>query len=135
MARTWAELTHPDDLAEDVANFERVMRREIDGYKMDKRYLRKDGQIVYATIDVRCIRDGAGNVDFFVATIADITGRKQEAAARAADEDRYLRQRNALIGLSTGEALFVRTATGGLPEDHGNGCQDAGRVAGQPVAL
>src|SRR5438309_758675 len=33
---TWAELTHPDDLAADVSNFNRVMAGEIDGYSLDK---------------------------------------------------------------------------------------------------
>src|SRR5882672_11200307 len=33
---TWVELTHPDDLAADVANFERVMAGELEGYSMDK---------------------------------------------------------------------------------------------------
>jgi PAS domain S-box-containing protein len=103
--RSWAEITHPNDLVEDVANFERVMRSEIDGYKMDKRFIRKDGQVVYASIDVKCIRDRKGDVDFFVATISDITGRIQAETFRRAEEDRYLRQRNALIGLSTSPAL------------------------------
>lgn len=41
--KTWAELTHPDDLAENVALFDRVIRGESDGYKMEKRFIRKDG--------------------------------------------------------------------------------------------
>src|ERR1700681_1647144 len=44
LKKTWAELTHPDDLAADTANFERVMRGQIDGYSMDKRWIRKDGE-------------------------------------------------------------------------------------------
>jgi PAS domain S-box-containing protein len=82
----WAELTHPDDLAEDVAQFERVLRREIDGYTIDKRFIRKDGQTVYVAIDVKCVRDAAGEADFFVATVADITERKhtEERLAAAA---------------------------------------------------
>src|SRR6202790_2716820 len=40
---TWAEVTHPEDLASDVANFNRVLASEFDGYSMDKRWIRKDG--------------------------------------------------------------------------------------------
>ncbi len=82
--KTWAELTHPDDLALDVAEFERVMRAESDGYKMDKRFIRKDGAVVYATIDVKCERNPDGSVNRFFATVADITQRREaEAALRA----------------------------------------------------
>ena len=43
LQKTWAELTHPDDLAADVAQFNRVMAGEIDCYTLDKRWIRKDG--------------------------------------------------------------------------------------------
>src|SRR5437588_6405883 len=49
---TWAALTHPDDLAADVANFDRVMAGEIDSYSLDKRWLRKDGEVIHTTISV-----------------------------------------------------------------------------------
>jgi len=85
LERTWAEVTHPEDIHADTAEFDRVMRGEIDGYKMDKRFIRSDGQVVYATIDVKAIRSSDGTVDFFVATVADITGRvRAEADARKA---------------------------------------------------
>jgi two-component system, cell cycle sensor histidine kinase and response regulator CckA len=79
--KTWAELTHPDDVSADVAEFERVMRGESDGYKMDKRFIRKDGTTVYATIDVKCERRADGSVDRFLATVADITQRKAAESA------------------------------------------------------
>jgi PAS domain S-box-containing protein len=82
--KTWAELTHPDDLAENVALFDRVIRGEIDGYKMDKRFIRKDGATVYATIDVKCERNPDGSVNRFFSMVADITQRREaEAALRA----------------------------------------------------
>lgn len=49
---TWAELTHPDDLSADVSLFDRVIAGEIDGYAMDRRWIRKDGNIIYGTISV-----------------------------------------------------------------------------------
>jgi PAS domain S-box-containing protein len=81
--KSWAELTHPDDLASDTNEFDRVTRGEIDGYKMDKRFIRMDGTIVHASIDVKAVRNATGDIDFFVATVADITARVEaEAAAR-----------------------------------------------------
>ena len=74
---TWAEITHPDDLAADVAEFERVLRGESEGYVMDKRFIRWDGAVVFATIDVKCLRRADGTVEIFIATIDDITERKR----------------------------------------------------------
>jgi len=82
LARTWAELTYPDDLAADVANFERVMAGECDGYSLNKRWIRKDGQVIDSTISVRCVRRQDGAVDYFVALLQDITSRKQAEEAQ-----------------------------------------------------
>jgi len=78
---TWTELTHGDDLAADVALFNRVLAGEIDGYTIDKRFIRKNGEIVYATISVKCVRTADGSVDFFVALLQDITERKRAEEA------------------------------------------------------
>jgi len=74
---TWADLTHPDDLAADIENFNRVLASEIDGYSIDKRFVRKDGQVIYTTISVKCLRRRDGSVDYFVALAQDITERKR----------------------------------------------------------
>jgi len=97
---TWAELTHPDDLPADVANFERVMAGELDGYSMDKRWIRKDGQVIYTTISVKCLRREDGAVDYFVGFLQDITARKQaeEALERShSDLERRVTERSAQL--------------------------------------
>ena len=81
---TWAEMTHPDDRASDIANFNRVMAGECDGYSLDKRWIRKDGAVIHSTISVKCVRDADGSVDFFVALLQDVTERtRMEATLRA----------------------------------------------------
>ncbi|MGH8762429.1 MAG: diguanylate cyclase domain-containing protein, partial [Nitrosospira sp.] len=83
-AKNWMEMTHPEDIGKDIVEFERVMRGESEGYAMNKRYIRKDGSIVIASIDVKCVRTTDGRVDYFVAMIRDITEqehRKAEALA------------------------------------------------------
>jgi PAS domain S-box-containing protein len=79
---TWAELTHPDDLAADVAQFNRVLAGEIDAYSLDKRWLRKDGRVIATTISVKCLRREDGSVDHFVSLVQDITARKRAEAER-----------------------------------------------------
>lgn len=84
---SWASMTHPDDLDADLGHFQRVMQGESDSYVMDKRFLRKDGQVVNAVIIVQAIRGEDGQVRRFFATILDITERKlMENALRYALE-------------------------------------------------
>jgi diguanylate cyclase (GGDEF)-like protein/PAS domain S-box-containing protein len=75
--RTWAEMTHPDDLSKGMEEYERAMRGESDGYALEKRFIRKDGSVLFASIDVKVVRKPGGDVDFFVTTVQDITERKQ----------------------------------------------------------
>ncbi|WP_155967541.1 PAS domain S-box protein [Kamptonema formosum] len=72
---TWVELTHPEDLDADVAQFNRVLAGEIDGYSLEKRFVRKDGQVIHASIGAQCVRKADGSADYFVALIQDITAR------------------------------------------------------------
>jgi len=74
---TWSELTHPDDLAADVEQFDRVLRREIDDYSLEKRFQRKDGSVVPVELAVGCVRDTDGAVAHIVALLQDITERKR----------------------------------------------------------
>jgi|GEM_PF-776554 len=74
---TWAELTYPEDLATDLAQFERVAGRRIEGYSVDKRFMRQDGSLLYASVSTRCVRRANGMVDYYVVVIQDISERKQ----------------------------------------------------------
>ena len=63
---SWAKITYPDDLEADEAEFERVLAGEIEGYSMDKRFIRKNGDVIYTSISVSCIRKDDGSIDHFV---------------------------------------------------------------------
>ena len=99
---TWAELTHPDDLAADLKNFEQMLAGEIDDYAMDKRFIRKDGQIVYANMTVTCVRNEDGSVQNILASMLDISERKEA-------EQALLESRAAARGLldATQESLLL----------------------------
>jgi polar amino acid transport system substrate-binding protein len=75
--KTWAELTHPDDIDADVQQFEQMLAGEIDNYALDKRFIRKDGEVVYANLTVACIRQETGDVLDVLASFQDITERKK----------------------------------------------------------
>jgi two-component system, sensor histidine kinase and response regulator len=104
--RTWAELTHPDDLAADLAHFERMLRGEIDSYSLEKRFLRRDGRVVHTLLSVRAVRRPDGSVDYCLAQLLDITGLKQiEQELRQAKEAEAERARLAELGRDVGIAL------------------------------
>ncbi len=100
---TWAELTHPEDLPTELAQFERVMNRRIDSYSLDKRFVRADGEIFHAHVSSRCLRRANGAVEHFVTVVQDITERKQT-------EERLqsLAQYDALTGLPNRALLTDR---------------------------
>ncbi len=90
--RSWAEMTHPDDLAADEEKFQKVLRGEIDGYTLDKRFIHKNGQIVQTALSVKCVRGLDGAPDHFVVMVQDIAERKryeQELQAKNTELDRF----------------------------------------------
>ena len=89
LQKTWAELTHPDDLAADTAQFNRIMSGEIDGYTLNKRWVSKTGQVIDTTISTRAVRSAHGSVDYLVVLLQDITERKKAEEALRESEERH----------------------------------------------
>jgi PAS domain S-box-containing protein len=81
LQKSWAEMTHPEDLAADVAQFDRVIAGKIDGYTLDKRWIRKDGRVIDSIVTAQCVRRADGSVDYFVGLVLDTTARKQSEEA------------------------------------------------------
>ncbi len=88
-ARTWIDVSHPDDLNPDLANFERILAGEIDSYTVEKRYIRKDGGIIHVNLSIGCVRKEDGTVDYVLALIEDITERKKAQALLEQREKQY----------------------------------------------
>ena len=74
---TWTELTYPEDLAPDQAQFNRMLAGEINSYAMDKRFIHKDGHLVDTRLAVSHVRKPDGSLDYVVAMVEDISERKQ----------------------------------------------------------
>jgi PAS domain S-box-containing protein len=77
----FTEFTHPDDATADMDLYQELMAGKRDYYKMEKRYIRKDGQSVWANLTVSLIRGAGGEPQFAIGTVEDITKRKQAQAA------------------------------------------------------
>ncbi len=84
---TWEQLTHPDDVAADMALFLRLIAGEIDEYTLEKRFIRKDGTIIWTNLAVGCIRKNDRSPDYVLALMEDITERKRvEESLRQANQ-------------------------------------------------
>lgn len=88
LQRRFQDITHPDDLAEDLKNVEQLLAGTIRSYAHEKRYIRRDGSMVWGHLNVSLARDRAGKPDYFIATIDEITQRKKAEASRRDSEAR-----------------------------------------------
>jgi len=104
---TWAEVTHDDDLQADEAEFQRVLAGEINTYSLDKRFIRNDGKVVYASIAVKCIRDEKGGISHFAAFVQDISERIEAQQATAESALRY----RTLFELTSDSIMLVNATT------------------------
>ncbi len=74
---TFQEITHPDDLAADLASVAQMLAGTIQTYSMEKRYFRPDGEIVWANLTVSLSLDAHEKPDYFISIVEDISRRKQ----------------------------------------------------------
>lgn len=72
----FVRLTHPDDLAESRECVRLLLAGERDQYRMEKRYLHKDGSVVWTDVSTMLHRNAAGAPEYFITSINNITTRK-----------------------------------------------------------
>lgn len=83
------EITHPDDLKDDLAMMEQLRAGEIQSYSMEKRYIRKDNSAVWVNLTRSAVREPSGEAAYFIGAMEDITARKVlEAERKRADAER-----------------------------------------------
>jgi PAS domain S-box-containing protein len=83
LSRTLADVTEPDDLLADQTHIEELQAGRAASYTLEKRYRRKDGQLLWGSLSATLVRDAAGEPDYFISVIEDVSQRKQ------ADEERH----------------------------------------------
>ena len=122
---TFADITHPDDVDTDLRLARRVFAGEVSGYSIDKRYVRKDGEAVWAELSVFLIRDESGAPVQGMGLVQDISDRhaaldkaRTELARLARDHDRILE--------FAGEGIYYVDARGRIAFANPAAARDAG---------
>jgi PAS domain S-box-containing protein len=117
--RTFQDITYPDDLAANLAVLNKTLSGEANSYCIEKRYIRKDASIVWASLTVGCVRKADGGVDYFLSVIEDITERKR-AEARFAEINAQLELAHKAAGVGSysfdlaGRSMRIARASGAI---------------------
>ena len=83
------DLTHPDDLADDVERRNQLLSGEITGYRAERRYRHKAGGVVWVELSVSLLRDANGEPVHFISQIQDINAERAARDALEESERRY----------------------------------------------
>ncbi len=86
---TIANITHPDDVLIDAQLFEEVLQGKRSSYQMEKRYIRKNGEMIWVHLTVTVVKDEQDEITFIVGMAEDITARKEAETALSESEQKY----------------------------------------------
>lgn len=87
--------THPDDVKVNLGLLQTLVTEKLDTFRFEKRYLRKDGGVVWGHLTVSLIRNNEGEDQFMINMVKDITARKQMEAELAEVQHRLMESREA----------------------------------------
>ena len=79
--KVFTEITHPDDIAKDLDLYRGLVAGTRSHYQMEKRYIRKDGNVVEGRLTVSLVRRVGSELQFAVGMVEDITERKRAEEA------------------------------------------------------
>ena len=86
---TFADITHPDHLQQDMENVKKVGRGEIPFYQTEKQYINKSGKVLWGNLIVSSIRDEHGALQYYLAMVIDITNQKKAVELMLEATDKY----------------------------------------------
>lgn len=76
MKGSFQDITHPDDLAADMAFVSQMLKKERESYQMEKRYIKKGGDVIWVLLSVSLTWQ-EGKPAFFISQLTDITAKRQ----------------------------------------------------------
>ena len=73
---TFQDITHPDDLESDLEHVKKMLKGDINTYSMEKRYIKKKGEIIWIFLTVSLVNNTDGTPKYFISIVEDINDRK-----------------------------------------------------------
>ena len=87
---SFSEITHPDDRNNDVIGFLKIKNGSMSTHKAEKRYVRKDGRIVWVKLEAAvCLRSASGIPLETVASVIDLTEERESLEETRRSESRF----------------------------------------------
>jgi len=75
LGMTYKDFTHPDDIQKDELAILQLVSQELPIHHTEKRYLKKDGTLIWGSTTVSIIRNNNGEIQFFLVMVGDITSK------------------------------------------------------------
>lgn len=100
---TWQQITYAEDMDASSDLVQKILAGEIDDFKQEKRYLRKDGTVLWGSLQVSLVRDENGKPEYFISAIQDITESK-----RTEQQISFMAYHDKLTGLPNRALFFDR---------------------------
>lgn len=85
----FTDFTHPDDVDTNRARYQELMAGQRDHFELEKRYYRKDGQLIWGHLTVSSVRDDRGNPSFAISMVDDVTAHKMAVDSLKRSEARF----------------------------------------------
>ena len=109
LSKTWDQVTHPEDREASHGRIDELKKDPRRCLDSEKRYIHRDGSVVWARIKMSAVRDAAGNALYFAIHVEDITERKRVAEALRESENRFRH-----IADSSPSMMWVTNEQGGI---------------------
>lgn len=119
--KTWQELTPAEDIEPTTKLLNSLVAGERDSARFEKRFIRKDGSLIWTDIGTVLMRDASGKPLYFITTIVDINERVLASQALTTSEARY----RSLIEQAS-DALFIHGYDGRFTEVNKRACESLG---------
>jgi len=110
LSGTFKDVTHPDDFEADWSQCQRLIRGEIRSFDLEKRYLHRDGHIIWVYLNCSAVEDDQGRLVHFLTYIKDITDQKLAEQALSESHERnqaIVRALPDLVFLNNKEGLYL----------------------------
>ncbi|MDN3593693.1 PAS domain S-box protein [Zunongwangia endophytica] len=119
MQMSFMDVTYPEDLNKDIGLLEKLLKSEIQTYNIEKRYIHKDGSLIWGLLTVSLQKDEYGKPLYFISQINDITAKKQ-----AQDNiNMAFRDMQNLMDATT-QVSIIETDTNGLIKKFNRGAEN-----------